>query len=73
MRFGAHVTQNNMAKLNYNQEWWLLEAMDKIPYLQMECCHKNVAWLLSAIQIGGNVVEFLGSFEAQKENLYFRG
>ena len=24
----------------------------------MECCHKIVAWLLSAIQIGGSVVEF---------------
>jgi len=24
----------------------------------MECCHKNAAWLLSAVQIGGNNVEF---------------
>jgi len=47
--------------------------LDKISRTKLR--HENAAWLLSAVQNGGNDVRILGFFgdEFQKENLHFRG
>ena len=75
--FGACLAQSNKAQEQpYPKvivERLVGSHLDKISRTKLR--HENAAWLLSAVQNGGNDVRILGFFgdEFQKENLHFRG